>query len=366
MTATLVGLSFPGKALRGPGAVDSLGALCKARGGRAYVLGGRTALAKTNERLLASLARHGVQAAAVAWYGGECTEEIIGQRAAEAVAARAEVIIAVGGGKALDTGKAVAAKCGLPVITVPTIAATCAAVTPLTVLYNDAGAFVRNLFLEDCPAATVVDTAILVDAPPRWLIAGMGDTLAKLYELRAAAAKLTPTSLTISAVANGQICYDIIRRFGAEARRSAETKTLGEAFASTVEAIVLTAGLSSIFGGDKLRNAAAHAIYNGFTTIPATHAVAHGAIVGYGNLCLLALEERGDAELLAEIALAESCGIPVTLAQIADLTEEQMAAAAAAAAWAAAMKCMPFDVSADMVVAAMRRVDSLAIRPAGR
>lgn len=362
MTTATMGLSFPGKVLRGPGVLDSLGALCKPLGNRAYVLGGETALAKTEQRLLASLARSGVKVASVAWYGGQCTPEIIAQRAAEASAVKAQVIIAVGGGKALDTGKAAAAKCGLPIITVPTIAATCAAVTPLSVLYNAAGAFADNLFLEDCPAGIVVDTAIIVDTPATWLIAGMGDTLAKMYELRAAASRMAPNSLTVSAVACGQICYDIIGRFGGEARRAAEANTLCDAFEATVDAIVLAAGLSSIFGGDKLRNAAAHAIYNGFTTVPAAHAVAHGAIVGYGNLCLLALEGRTDDEIAAEIALAESCGIPTTMRQIADLTPEGLSAVAEAAVQAAAMKCMPFAVTADMVVSAMRRVDSLAVR----
>ncbi|MDF2502264.1 MAG: Glycerol dehydrogenase [Anaerosporomusa subterranea] len=354
-------LPFPAKVFRGSDAIRlHLGAACKPSGTKGFVIGGKTALSKTQENIFASLKESGVQTIAVEWYGGEVTRENISKLAKQAVEQSADFILAVGGGKALDTGKAVAAECRLPIITVPTIAATCAAATPLTVQYNVKGEFTGNLFLEDCPAAIVIDTEVILGAPAMWLIAGMGDTLAKMYELRAAAVRLPANSITISAVSNGQICYNIIQRFGGEARKSVERKTLSSEFASVVDAIILLAGLSSIFGGDTLRNAAAHAIYNGLTKIPATHQVAHGSIVGYGNLCLLALEDRSDAELIDEIKLTACCGIPTMISQIADLSADELAIAAQAAVEAKAMSCMPFAVSAEMVIKAMRRVDKLA------
>ena len=174
MSEHVVRLPFPAKVFRGPGALSSLGQFCKTQGTKAFVLGGRTALAKTEGILCASLAQAGVEIVAVEWYGGECSRENI-QRLADAAAAhQADVIVAVGGGKALDTGKAVGAERQLPVVTVPTIAATCAAVTPLSVLYNGKGEFAGNLFLDDCPIGTIVDTSIILDTPVSWLIAGMG------------------------------------------------------------------------------------------------------------------------------------------------------------------------------------------------
>lgn len=360
MSADINSLPFPGKVFRGPGVLKYLGDFCKTRGEKVFILGGKTALTKTEGKIYTNLAQAGIQVVATEWYGGECTQQNIDRLAAAVVASQAQVIIAIGGGKALDTGKSVADNCQLPLVTIPTIAATCAAVTPLTVLYNNKGEFIGNLFLDNCPAATVIDTEIILDAPVEWLIAGMGDTLAKLYELRAAASGMTATSLTISAVMNGEICYEIIRRFGSDARQAVENQEISDAFNATVDAIILSAGLSSIFGGENLRNAAAHAIYNGFTQIPSTHAVAHGSIVGYGNLCLLALEGRPDEEIMQEIRLAASCGIPISLGQIANLSEEELKVAAKASAKATAMACMPFPVTPEMVIAAIRRVNELA------
>lgn len=360
MSDGIARMPFPAKVFRGPDAMSCLGELCKTQGDKAFVLGGKTALEKTKDKIHAILSQADIQVVGTEWYGGECSDDNI-ERLAESVAVQqASVIIAVGGGKALDTGKAVGAKRNLPVITIPTIAATCAAVTPLSVVYNAKGEFAGNLFLEDCPAGTVIDTSIILDTPVSWLIAGMGDTLAKMYELRAAASAMAPTSLTISAVMNGEICYDIIQRFGLAARQAVTDQKLSSEFDSIVDAIILGAGLSSIFGGDKLRNAAAHAIYNGFTKIPATHAVAHGSIVGYGNLCLLALEGRTDSEIMHEIELAERCGIPTMLSQIAAMSEADLNIACEASAKAGAMSCMPFAVSAEMVVNAIHKVDCLA------
>jgi glycerol dehydrogenase len=40
-------------------------------------------------------------------------------------------------------------------------------------------------------------------------------------------------------------------------------------------------------------------------------------LVGYGNLCLLALEGRSDEELQTAIALAQASAVPTQLSQLA-------------------------------------------------
>lgn len=353
-------VNFPIKVFRGFNALDNLGDSCKTLGTTAFILGGKTALAKTEKKIRKNLEKAGVKTVAPQWYGGECSRRNINTLIEEVVKSQANVIIAVGGGKALDTGKMVSMECHLPVITIPTIAATCAAITPLSVVYSDQGEFVEMVCFEQCPVGTVIDTAVILDSPIRWLAAGMGDTLAKWYEYRVSIECTQQTSLTLAALANGKLCYDLVERFGGKARQALDKREFNEALDSTVDAIILYAGLASIFGGEKIRSAAAHGLHNGLTKIPAAHKVGHGLIVGYGNLCLLALEDRSDDEIMEAIKIAERCAIPTKISQIVALTQEDLKVVAAATILTPDIKNMPFTVTEDMVIKAIQRVDNLA------
>jgi glycerol dehydrogenase-like iron-containing ADH family enzyme len=353
-------LEFPAAVFRGKGALDSVGTFCRTLGENALVFGGKTALAKTEENISTSLRQAGVQIAATKWYGGECSRCNIDALVEEAKNTKADVLIAVGGGKALDTGKLVAEETGLPVLTIPTVAATCAAVTPVSVVYTDEGEFEEMVVLRNCPAGTVIDTVVILDSPLRWLAAGMGDTLAKWYEYRVSIKCVPQNSLTLGALASGKLCYDLVERFGGDARQALEAKVFNEALDSTVDAIILHAGIASILGGEKIRSAAAHGFYNGLTKIPSAREAGHGLAVGYGNLFLLALEDRPDEEIIEAIIIAERCAVPTTLAQLIALSEEELHIVASAILLTPDMKNMPFDVSEDMVIKAVRRVDRLA------
>ena len=89
------------------------------------------------------------------------------------------MIFGMGGGKALDTAKGAADQTGLPVFTFPTIAATCAATTALSVVYKEDGNFDRFYFFDKPARHCFINTRVIADAPWRYLRAGMGDTMGK-------------------------------------------------------------------------------------------------------------------------------------------------------------------------------------------
>lgn len=355
-------LLFPARVLRGAGVMNELGAVCASLGQRALLIGGQRALQAVEQPVRAQLQAAQVTLAESLWFGGETSVTHIDRLAALVQTAQADVLIGAGGGKALDTVKAVGAQCGLPVITLPTIAATCAAVTPLSIRYDDRGNFADIFPLPQAPAAVIIDSALLAAAPPRWLAAGLGDTLAKWYEFRAVSVRHPAESGNARAsLAHSQICYEIIARHGPAAWAAVQQGSQTAALDQVLDAIFTWAGLTSLLS-QGAHAAASHALYEGFTFCDKTREFGHGLLVGYGNLCLLALEGRSEAELLTEMRLARDCGIPLTLAQIAPLSDAERARIVHEAVQAPDMQNMAEAVSEARLLAAMQRVDALALR----
>ncbi len=358
----LANVVMPSVYKRGEGAIKEVGSFVKNRVNKVLISGGKKALQAAEEPLVKSLKEAGVEIVGIEHYGSDCTFDNINRISDICVKTGAELLIAVGGGKALDTGKAAADKAGIECVTIPTIAATCAAIAPLSVVYDDNGVHIESIYFNHCPVGCFVDTGIIAKAPSRWLYSGMGDTLAKWYELRATTGRIPKTSWTIGGITNGKICYDIIKEFGAKAKEAVQNQTVVDELGYVIDAIIFYAASSSILGGEKCRGAASHAIYFGFTNIPSTREFGHGLLVGYGNLCLLALEGRSEEEILEEIKLAKYCGVPTKLAEIGELNDAEVQKIAEVAANAFDMQNMPFKVTPQMVVDAMRTVDSLTDR----
>lgn len=95
-----------------------------------------------------------------------------------------DYVIALGGGKTIDTAKVVADKLNVPTAVLPTTASTDAPCSALSVLYTPHGDFDRYSFFNKNPAVILVDTSIVSKAPARFLSSGIGDALATNIEAR--------------------------------------------------------------------------------------------------------------------------------------------------------------------------------------
>ena len=165
----------PAQVVRGSGILSQAGPLIARLGQRPLLIGGARTLPTTKPFLADALTQLSV---AEATYQNDCCETTLTQLRQAVNAHRADLIIGIGGGKALDTAKLVAHQAQLPVVTIPTSAATCAAWTALSNVYSDRGAFRYDVGLPTCPELLLLDYELVAKAPKRTLVAGIGDAIA--------------------------------------------------------------------------------------------------------------------------------------------------------------------------------------------
>ncbi|MFP4545182.1 MAG: glycerol dehydrogenase [Candidatus Kapaibacterium sp.] len=249
-------------------------------------------------------------------FEGECSDKEIQRLSKLAKENKANIIAGLGGGKTIDTAKAVAHELKLPVGIMPTIASTDAPCSALSVIYTEKGEFDRYLFLKTNPELVMIDTEVISKAPVRFIVAGMGDALATWFEAESCRAayrgNMTGDTGSMAAYALARLCYETLIDYGALAKMSVERKTVTEAFEKVVEANTLLSGLGFESGG----LGAAHAIHNGLTAAEETHEYNHGEKVAFGTLASLFLTDK-PVELMQEVYdFCETVGLPTTLGGI--------------------------------------------------
>ena len=317
-------LIAPARVLRGEGAweacLPAIGALCR----RPLLLGRSCATEALRDGLAADLRRLGLDPL-LAQLQFDCCEEDLRRLQQAVIMANAEplevvpidAVLAAGGGKVMDAGKLLADRLGLPCITVPTSAATCAGWTALANLYSPAGAFIGDVSLQRSPALLVFDHRLILQAPPRTLASGLADAMAKWYEAAVSSASSTD-GLVHQAVQMARVLRDQLLLEGKEAM----AQPGGEAWARVAEACGLTAGVIGGLCGARCRTVGAHAVHNGLTQLAASHGHLHCEKVGFGILVQLRLEELVGSNRLASQARRQLLGffrqlsLPVTLAEL--------------------------------------------------
>jgi len=314
---TVRAMGFPGRYLQGPGASAGIPALLADFGVRAPAVVADAVVAQAlggplTERLTAAgLTVHALR------FPGECTAAVIAGLAEAFRRAGADAVVALGGGKTIDTGKGIARACGVPLVVVPSIASNDSPTSRLIVLYDDEHRVAGVELLRRNPDAVVVDTEFIVQAPVRFFRAGIGDALSKRFEVGQCAAapdarNFFGTRPTATAVLLADRCYEVIRRWGPAALADVAANRTSDAVETVVEATVLLSGLGFESGGLSL----AHALLRGLSAIPQMAGALHGEMVAYGTIVQLCAEQRPEDEIRELARFAAALGLPVTLADL--------------------------------------------------
>lgn len=350
----------PGSYVQGPGELKTLADHVKAlRRNKAYLIVDAFVDSIYHQDIVSSFEKQAI-AYDLEVFGGECCMEEIEKHRTQRK--DCDLIFGIGGGKTLDTAKAVSFYEKCPVVIVPTAASSDAPCSRLSVVYKSNGEFSHYLPLPQNPDMVIMDSEVITKAPVRFLSAGIGDALATYFEALACekshAVTMAGGVSTKAAMALAKLCNDTLLSKGAEAINAVKENICNEAVEEIIEANTYLSGIGFESGG----LSGAHAIHNGMTVLEETHKLLHGEKVAYGVLTQLVLEKRPAEEVLRIARFCKQVGLPTTLEDLGleTVTDERLLLAAQETCKPEdTMVNMPFEVKPEDIVAAMREVDRL-------
>lgn len=305
----------PLRYVQGAGALDQLGGLTAAYGPRPVVVTDPFVRELLGERVEGVLRAAGMRPE-VRLLHGEITAAAADEITASVADVGAGVVIGLGGGKAMDAGKAVSLRLGVPVVTVPTVASNDSPTSKAVAMYDDEHRMVSVDQLAANPHAVVVDTTLIAAAPVTFLRAGIGDAVAKTFEAAGCAAGTGLTTLGTrplrvgSAIADA--CYATLRAHAIPGLAACRRGEVSDDLEALVEAVVLLSGMGFENGGLSL----AHSLTRGLVRARGAKGALHGQHVAWATLVQRVAEFAPEDEVDDLRAFLREVGLPVTLPEL--------------------------------------------------
>lgn len=346
----------------GPKVYEKIYSICKPFGNTAVCIGGKQALQAAEEKIKSALQDTDLKITGTFWYGGEAAYENVEQLMKIKEVKEADMIFAIGGGKALDTGKALAAKLKKKVITFPTIASTCAATTSVAIMYELNGVFKEPFFFETPPAHAFIQTEILAHAPKRYMWAGMGDTYAKYYEASVSSRNDILSHYLQLGVNVSQMCVAPVLTYGETALKDNEAGRVSKELEQVLLAIIVSTGIASNLLTREhtvhYNSGLAHGVFYTLTAFPQIEKKhLHGEVVGYGVLILLLCD--GQEEAFKKLYdFHKKTGLPTKLSQI-EISKEELESVLENITKRSDIEHYPYKVTVEMLKEAFERLENM-------
>lgn len=339
--------------------------ICTPFGTKAVAIGGHKAIAAAKDLILEAIGDSNIQVLDFIWYGGECSFENVEMLEKEKSFIEADMIFAIGGGKATDTAKVVGYQTGKPVFTFPTIASNCSACTSVSIMYHPDGSFKQPFFFEKPPVHAFIHTKIIAESPQRYLWAGMGDTYAKYFESSVSSRDEEVPHYIALGVANTKMCYEPILKYGKKALEDNQNGVVSKELEQVILAVIVTTAIASILlCTDHVidyNTGLAHAIFYALTSYPQVEKNhLHGEVVAYGVLALLLVDDnKEDFEKL--YAFHKEVGLPVALGDI-DIPVEELKRVAELAVSMKDIEHNPYPIVKEMLSQAFQKLEDKNVK----
>ncbi|SNS94141.1 glycerol dehydrogenase [Rhodococcoides kyotonense] len=364
MTAEYRQFGAPRRYIQGPGVIGSLARVVAEHGHRPLVVVDEFVLSTLGSEVTGSFASSDLEYEVLSC-SGDVTRANIAEHAARVRDRTHDVVVGIGGGKALDLAKGIAIDLGAAMVTCPTIASNDGPTARILAIYNDNHVLCEVEHLDFNPSCVVVDTELISRAPVQFLISGIGDALAKKFEAEGCRLGTGVTMQGTRPFDIGGIvaagCYDVLARHAVDAVKSVENGELSPAVESVVEAVVLSSGIGYENGGLSI----AHCMTRGLMAGRGTKSMLHGYHVAYGLLVQLALENHHEDVVRDVTDLLTAVHLPTSLADMGmpDASADEIRELAVAAMSAPHIRNTAAVVTVETLVAAIESVEARATAP---
>lgn len=336
---------------------EKIDEICTPFGSKAVCIGGKTAISKVKDLIIKSTK---LDILDFVWYGGEASYENIDMLKNNGKVTEADMIFAIGGGKALDTAKALAFTINKPVFTFPTIASNCAGTTAVSIMYNSDGSFKEPFFFPAPAKHCFIYTPVIAQSPWEYIWAGMGDTYAKYFESEMSSRGEDLVHYHALGVTTSELCLYPLLKYGKKALDDFKAGVNSFEVEQVILSVVVTTGIASILLTAEhiidYNTGLAHAVFYALTSYPhIEERHLHGEVVGYGVLILL-LVDNNEKMFKQMYAFNKSVGLPTCLADIEMSTDDLVRLVP----MVCAMKDIehnPYDITEEMVLEAFNKLE---------
>ncbi len=212
-------------------------------------------------------------------FNGECSPKEFFRLKQIVLSNKIDCLICLGGGKAMDIAKLVKRDVsGLLLILVPTSAATCAAITSVSVMYDEKGKYIKTTE-SVCADFVVIDYEIFYKLPLVFFSAGIADTISKYFEIKAARKFIREKDLY------GDIIFKMAEKLYLRLKEitySNWNNMNNEIKEELTDINIIFSGIISLIGKFNITVSAAHTIAHSLTIKNPSQKFLHGEYVSFG------------------------------------------------------------------------------------